>query len=71
MAQKPIRRERDITALRTYFRILNDLGEKVHEVPKANIYAMVGEKVYLSEKTAAKIIRRTIRDRDTVAAASQ
>ncbi len=71
MTQQDRIRERDISILKTYFKLLDDLGKEACQMSKADLYAQVADKVFLSDKYTAKIIRRTMCDREAVAAANQ
>lgn len=54
--------QRNEDCLYWYFQTLKDLGDRAPYTKKADIYAIVARRVYISEKYCGKIIRRMIRD---------
>ena len=69
MSQKQRLKTRDLHILKTYFELLRDLGKDACTMRKCDLYSMVSEKVFLSEKYVAKIIFRLMGDREAVATA--
>ena len=67
----PQKKQRNEDCLYWYFQTLKDLGEKAPYTKKADIYAIVARRVYISEKYAAKIITRLMRDEGIVERVSE
>ncbi len=63
-------KQRNEDCLYWYFQTLKDLGTRVRYEKQSDLYAIAGEKVYLSGEYAGKIINSLMKDgnvRDRVA----
>ena len=69
MSQKQRLKARDLHILKIYFQVMHDLGKDACTMPKAELYTLVAEKIYLCESYIAKIIRRQLCDSEAVDAA--
>jgi hypothetical protein len=68
---KPRTQQKHEDCLYWYFQIIKDMGAEVQETNLSVLYAYAGKMVYLSDKHAAKIIRKLLRNRDAVIRASE
>ena len=59
-------KEKHKRVLYHYFQTLKDLGKRAPYVNKSEIYFIVGEKMFISEKYAGKIINRLMQDQKIV-----
>ena len=63
--------QRNEDCLYWYFQTLRDLGERAPYVKKADIYAVVAARVYVSVDYCRKIICEMMRDEGAVARAAE
>ena len=64
------KKQRNEDCLYWYFQTLKDLGERAPYTKKADIYAIVAAKVYVSPDYASRIINVMMRDEGAVARAT-